>query len=36
MRRDIRSVKSSLTRAEQFLESERELEKIKREIPILQ
>mgnify|MGYP001455992295 CR=1 FL=1 len=32
MRRDIRSVKSSLTRAEQFLESERELEKIKREI----
>lgn len=32
MRRDIKGVKSSLTKAEQFLESERELEKIKREI----
>ncbi len=32
MRRDIKSVKSTLTKAEQFLESERELEKIKREI----
>lgn len=32
MRRDIRSVKSSLTRAEQFLESERDLEKLKKEI----
>lgn len=32
MKRDIRSVKSSLTRAEQFLESERDLEKLKREI----
>ena len=32
MRRDIRSVKSSLTRAEQFLESERDLAKLKKEI----
>jgi len=32
MRRDIRSVKSSLTKAEQFLESERDLEKLKKEI----
>ncbi len=32
MRRDIKNVKSTLTKAEQFLESERNLEKIKREI----